>query len=142
MYTFGSIHPDEEAGSVNGEDKLPCMLELQHVIKKAHAFVLEHDTTYKDILALPTVQASARPPVTAFAIYVQHLMSQSLDLIGTQVKHTKLRILAYVMDGIYVIADSQNELETTFGMIAQRVYQDHGLKVTLKSAAGVKLHTY
>ena len=95
------------------------MLELQHVIKKALPFVSEHDTTYKDILALPTVQTRARPRVTVFAIYVQHLMSQSLDLIGTQVKDTKLRILAYVMDGIYVIADSQNELEASFGMIAQ-----------------------
>ena len=141
LHTGGSAQPDAEAGSGTPSDRLPCLLELQHTIRKAHEFVSANDPTYHDIFSLPTVQSRPRPSVSAFAIYTQQLMCVGLKMIRSSVAATDLQIMAYVFDSVYVIADSQGLLEKSFSSIATELWTKHGLKVALKTADGVKLLT-
>ena len=45
--------------------------------------------------------------------------------------------MGYVFDSIYVIAEDERELSKAFAVLANRASAEHGLKVALKSAAGV-----
>lgn len=136
LHTGGSTRPDEEVGSDNSMDMLPCVLEPRHAIRKACKLAAEHDKVYQDILALPAVQVKSRPDVSAFAIYIQHLMNNNLKILRPLADQAGLRTMGCVFDSIYVMAECEGELGDAFVEIAKRAHTQHGLKVALKSPEG------
>ena len=139
LHTGGSMYVDEGAGSGVRYDVLPCVLELKHVLAKAHKFLSESDEIYKDIYNLPSVQARANPSVSAFAIYMQHLMADTLELVRPLVEAAGLRIVAYVFDSIYVLGESELHLKDSFAMVAVEAYEAHEVRLSWKSASGEKI---
>ena len=135
FHNGGSMHPDAAAESDMREDELPCLLELKHVLEKAYRFLAATDELYKKIFALPSVQNRE----TAFAIYLQHLMTDALEIVSPDVEEAGLRILAYVFDGVYVLAESEDHLMKSFETIAQKAFAEHHIKLSLKKADGTKL---
>ena len=57
----GSLRPDAEWEADRKDDLLPCMLQLRHEVRKAHALIAEKSERYKTILALPRVRPRDRP---------------------------------------------------------------------------------
>ena len=88
---------------------------------------------------LPTVQNRCRPRSSAVAIYTQHLMADMLRFLATMAEAEGLRVMAYVLDSIYVIADNEEKLKASFTAVARQAQSEHGLRVALKSPEGVKL---
>ena len=139
LHMGGSGLPDDDANSTVPLDSLPCVLELQYAIQKAHRYVAESDEIYKNIVSLQSVQSRDRPDATAFAIYTQHLMGEKLKLLATIAEDEGFSVMAHVFDSIYVIACSNEMLQTSFKHVADKALSGHGLKVSLKSPDGVKL---
>ena len=139
LHTGGSPLPDEAAGSDVGYDKLPCIMELQHLIKRAHRFVAVSDEIYARILALPSVQNKDRPQLSAFAIYTQHLQAECLKVIAPMAEERGLRVMAHVFDSVYVVAQSDNKLHEACADISRTLQSTYGVKVALKGANGAKL---
>ena len=128
-----------QMGSPRGEDVLPCMLELRWALEEAHALLAVHNPLYQKIMHMPRVQAKPVPARSCWAIYVQHLMSDSQRQVRSLAESNHLLPTAFVFDSVYVLAASREALAASFKQVAESANADHGLRLSLKSWGGSKL---
>jgi hypothetical protein len=136
LHSGGGIRPKPGSNSPRRLDTLPCMLELQVAIANAHACVQEHDPAYAAIGRLSKVREAPNPSNSCIAIYLAGEVHTLLARAAADAEAHRLHLLAYVMDSVYVLAESMEALVASYRIIAERMFQKTGAVFALKSKAG------
>jgi len=137
----GAIIPDAEwePRQDRAGDALPCLMQLRHEVRLAHSILAKKSTLYQSILALPRVQAAERKDVSALAIFLMDSETRTMKLVKSVTEEAGGKVLSVVYDGLYVLARNNDALISMFTTIAEKMYSDFGVMLSLKTADGQSL---
>ena len=134
--------PDEDVLTPRGDDVLPCLLALQRAVLSAQSVLEVQDESMRSIISMPKVQTADNPKASALALYLFDGEHGALCTLSRLTRERGLHILSYVFDGVYVLADSMEDLKRHFKVIAQECCDTTGLRIALKNASGAKLSVF
>ena len=117
IHSFGSLRPDPECGGGFVSDIVPFMREVRWALLVIRGVVGRECPSYQKILRLDRVQAKPSPELSAFCIWVQGLMADGQVAIREALTGTGLKIMGYVFDSVYVLAESEQHLESGFAQV-------------------------
>ena len=121
----------------HSDDVLPCLLDLRHAFLRGQKILDEKSDLYKKIAAMPKVQTASNPQSSALALFLQTGENDVPGAMGRAIQNQEdLHILAYVFDGLYYMAKSNEHLVTVLKRVALEIYQSHGMRLALKSMTG------
>ena len=82
------------------------------------------------------VRDASSPRTTGLALYLQDAEHNVMCEVAKEATANGARIMSYVFDGIYILAVNNEHLRATYQLTATAIYQQFGLKLALKDAAG------
>jgi hypothetical protein len=140
----GSILPDEEwePRHDRARDVLPCLLQLRHEVRQAHALLAEKSERYQQILGLPRVQASDNKDMSALAIFLMDAETKVMTEVKDAVVASGGNVVSVVYDGLYVLAKNSEDLLHIYDNTAKQIYKDLGIKLALKAVDGSSIKKF
>ena len=140
----GSITPDSEwePRLDRAKDVLPCMMQLRHEVRAAHAMLAEKNTCYQNIRKLARVTSSSNPDMAALAVFLMDAETRVMTEVRESVVRVGGHVISVVYDGLYVLCASEAELTSLYDAVAKGIYEGIGIKLSLKDAAGKSLKKF
>ena len=140
LHNGGSPFPDVDDGSPRPHDTLPCVQELRWSMRAAREFLIKADAVvFAPIQNLARVVVKPDPVMSAWAIYLQELLSKYQMLIREVAEPLGIVTVAYVVDSIYALGRDMDDLMNVFTNVQASVLTTHGLRIALKDSKGTKL---
>lgn len=115
------------------------MQELRWALYTARELLINNDSEYESIASAPRVLAKPDPALSAWAIYIQELLSGDQRLILQEASGYDLVPIGLVFDSVYCMSSSNVYLLSAFVRIQDKLRREHNLDSKLKDAAGSKI---
>ena len=142
MIFFGSIQPDPDWESPRTCDVLPCLLELRFCIHMAVKHFQSCSAKFQRIASMPKVTDAPNPMASALSFLLQDAENKCLNVMAVAASEAGATILSYVFDGLYILADNDQQLSDIFDAVAPRVHSQSGVYIALKTVSGEVIKKY